>query len=244
MYFLFVPSMWLVVILMASLILTSHFFFFNDTATTEIYTLSLHDALPIYDIYHGRSRTTQATFLDLDRIEVLKGPQSTFFGNNAIAGALSIVTRKPGDTLDGFARALYGEYGQYAAEGAVGGPLNDKLGARAAVTFNGGDGWIKNVNTGEYAPHVHDMAGRVTLLFKATEDLEATLKIEGSKHRETGAAFSGQPMQIVNCPPPPPITPNFAGPGCAQYLSVGGLPTGFDNNRTGDDPGQGNDLST
>ena len=83
-----------------------------------------------------------------------------------------------------------------------------------------------------------------TLLFKATEDLEATLKIEGSKDRETGAAFSGQPMQIVNCPPPPPITPNFAGPGCAQYLSVAGLPTGFDNNRSGDDPGQGNDLST
>jgi len=198
----------------------------------------------IDDIYHGRSRTTQATFLDLDRIEVLKGPQSIFFGNNAIAGAVSIITKKPGDTLDGFARALYGEYGQYAAEGAVGGPINDKFGARAALTFNGGDGWIKNVNTGEHVPHVHDMAGRVTLLFKATEDLEASLKIEGSKHREAGAAFSGQPMQIVNCPPPAPITANFAGPGCAQYLSVGGLPTGFDNNRTGDDPGQGNDLST
>jgi len=160
----------------------------------------------IDDIYHGRSRTTQATFLDLDRIEVLKGPQSIFFGNNAIAVLCSIITKKPGDTLDGFARALYGEYGQYAAEGAVGGPINDKFGARAALTFNGGDGWIKNVNTGEHVPHVHDMAGRVTLLFKATEDLEASLKIEGSKHREAGAAFSGQPMQIVNCPPPAPIT--------------------------------------
>src|SRR5882724_8230164 len=88
------------------------------------------------DIYHGRSKTSGATFLDLDRIEVLKGPQSTFFGNNAIAGALNIVTKKPGDTLDSWARALYGEFGQYAAEGAIGGPITDTFGARLAVTRN------------------------------------------------------------------------------------------------------------
>src|SRR5262249_46601199 len=50
------------------------------------------------DIYHGRSRLSGTTFLDLDRIEILKGPQSTFFGNNAIAGALNIVSKKPGKT--------------------------------------------------------------------------------------------------------------------------------------------------
>jgi iron complex outermembrane receptor protein len=65
------------------------------------------------DVYMGRSRMIGASFLDVERIEVLKGPQSTFFGNNAIAGALSIVTKKPGDTFDVSARALYGMYGQY-----------------------------------------------------------------------------------------------------------------------------------
>jgi outer membrane receptor protein involved in Fe transport len=45
------------------------------------------------DIYHGRSRLSSTTFLDLDRVEVLKGPQTTYFGNNAIAGALNIVTK-------------------------------------------------------------------------------------------------------------------------------------------------------
>ena len=71
------------------------------------------------DIYHGRSRLSGATFLDLDRIEILKGPQSTFFGNNAIAGALNIISKKPGDSLEGSARLLYGQFGQYAGEGAI-----------------------------------------------------------------------------------------------------------------------------
>ena len=70
------------------------------------------------DIYHGRARSSTDMFFDIDRIEVLKGPQSTFFGNNAIAGALNIVTNKPTDTFDASARALYGIYGQYAFESA------------------------------------------------------------------------------------------------------------------------------
>src|ERR1700684_2718596 len=51
----------------------------------------------IDDIYHGRARITAATFLDLDHVEILKGPQSTFFGNNAIAGAFNIVSKAPDD---------------------------------------------------------------------------------------------------------------------------------------------------
>src|SRR5262249_50753492 len=98
------------------------------------------------DIYHGRARMSNATFLDLDRIEILKGPQTTFFGDNAIAGALNIVSKKPGDHLDGQVRALYGMFGEYAVEGAVGGPITDTLGVRAAATFNGSNGWMDVVN--------------------------------------------------------------------------------------------------
>src|SRR5262249_22513809 len=79
------------------------------------------------DIYRGRSRMSNATFLDLDRIEILKGPQSTFFGNNAIAGALNIVSKEPGDTFSGYARALAGMFEEYALESAAGGPITDTL---------------------------------------------------------------------------------------------------------------------
>jgi iron complex outermembrane receptor protein len=199
------------------------------------------------DIYHGRSRLSQATFLDLDRIEILKGPQSTFFGNNAIAGALNIVTKKPGDTFDASARLLYGQFGQYTLEGAIGGPITDSFGARLAVTRNGdGRGWIDNVNTGQEVPIVNNEAARLTLVYRPIEALEATLKIEGSRHAISGAS-TDEPYQWANCPPPSPIPSSFGGfaGNCAQALALGPLkvPMG-DVSETSGLPGQGNWLST
>jgi len=160
------------------------------------------------DIFHGRSRMSGATFLDLDRIEVLKGPQSGFFGNNSIAGALNIVTRKPTDTVAASARALYGMFGQYALEGAVGGPLSDLFSARLAITRNGdSSGWIDNVSTGEHVPRVNNEAGRLSLLFHPNEDLDALLKVEGGSNKVAGSP-GDQPPQIAHCPPPAPSRPS------------------------------------
>jgi iron complex outermembrane receptor protein len=206
-------------------------------------------AIFVDDIYHGRSRMSNATFLDLDRIEVLKGPQSTFFGNNAIAGALSIVTKKPGKTFDASVRALYGQFGQYALEGAIGGPITDTFGARLAVTRNGVDrGWIDNVNTGQHVPRINNLAGRVTLVFDPTEYLDATLKIEGSKHRTSGTFLDGGPYQWTKCPPPAPFTIDFGnfgnlGYGCPQALALG-VPIGLRQNKVSQIAGQYDSLST
>jgi len=194
------------------------------------------------DIYKGRSRMSEAAFLDLDRIEVLKGPQTTFFGNNAIAGALNIVTKKPGDHFDAWSRALYGMFGQYAVEGAVSGPITDTFGARLAVTRNGDDrGWIENVSLGEHVPRINNLAGRLTLAFNPSEDLDATLKIEGSHHTTAGSS-GDEPLQYANCPPPAPLTPDFGG-SCATALALH-VPIGADNNQNSGLVGQGNSLST
>jgi iron complex outermembrane receptor protein len=195
------------------------------------------------DIYHGRSRMSYSTFLDLDHIEVLKGPQSTFFGNNAIAGALNIVTKKPGDQFEGFSRVLYGMHGQYAAEAAVTVPIDDKLSMRVAGIFNGTGGWIKNLNTGEDAPRQDNKSGRITAVFRPTDDLEATLKIEGSDDRTLGTGFG--PTQLVNCPPPAPFVAATVGVGgvCATALALH-LPIGLNNNENNGIAGQGTWLST
>jgi outer membrane receptor protein involved in Fe transport len=195
-------------------------------------------AMFVDDIYRGRSRMTDATFLDLDRIEVLKGPQSTFFGNNAIAGALNIVTKKPGDTFDASARALYGMYGQYAVDGGVTVPISDKLSVRAAGTFNGMNGWAKNLNTGGHDPVVHNKAGRLTLLYNATDDLDATLKIEGGENKS-----GPNPLFFGNCPPPAPLPSGYNLYTCPQALALG-LPVGLNTNTTADFPGQETQLST
>jgi outer membrane receptor protein involved in Fe transport len=179
---------------------------------------------------------------DLERIELLKGPQSTYFGANAIAGALNIVTRKPGNEFEAGGRLLYGQFGQYAAEGAVGGPLSDAFGARIAVTRNGvRDGWIENLNLGHSVPHINNLGGRLTLTYLLGETLDATFKVEGNEQRTTGS-YGGGPRQRVNCPPPAPIAPGFSG-NCGQALAMG-APLGLDNNQTEGLPGQGDWLST
>jgi iron complex outermembrane receptor protein len=190
------------------------------------------------DIYHGRARSSTNTFFDVDRIEVLKGPQSTFFGNNAIAGALDILTKRPGDTFEASARALYGMYGQYAFEAGAGGPITDVFAVRLAGIVDGGDGWIKNVNTNEYGPREYNTAGRITLAFTPSKDFDATLKLEASRDRQVGDLH----LQIVDCPPPVPFT---AGPFCASAVSQH-LPTytlGNLGNQEAEAAGQGTFLS-
>jgi outer membrane receptor protein involved in Fe transport len=174
----------------------------------------------IDDIYHGRSRISSGTFLDLERVEVLKGPQSTFFGNNAIAGALNIVTRKPGDETEGSFRALYGQHGRYAVEAAAGTPISEKVGVRLAFIASGVDGWITNVLSNEKLPNENNLAGRLTLSYAASEAFDAVLKVETARNRSRPA------RQLIGCPQPAPFV---ASGQCATSIARG-YPTGIENN--------------
>ena len=182
----------------------------------------------IDDIYHGRSRGSGATFLDLDHVEILRGPQTTFFGNNAIAGAFNIVTKKPGKELAGWARALISPTsgtngGQYALEGAVTLPISDTLGLRVAGTYNGQKGWLYDVHFGEKRPRISSYAGRATLRWNPSEKLDVILKGELGHTRNVGGLF----LQNTSCPPPAPFV---AGGFCALNRAAGN-PTGIENNR-------------
>lgn len=190
-------------------------------------------------VYHGRSRSSAATFLDLERIEILKGPQSTFFGNNAIAGALNILSKKPGDKAEGYARALYGSYGQYLAEGAVTVPLSPVFSMRAAATLSGEDGWIKNVSTGETAPRRNNKAGRLTFAYQPDANLDITLKLEAADSEQDGSGWAG-PLQFIGCDRGAAFLARF-GADCATARTLG-LPLGFDNNKNSGVPGQGNEF--
>src|SRR3546814_14342674 len=87
-------------------------------------------------IYVGRGRISRQQQLDLDRIEVLRGPQSIFFGNSAIAGAFNIATANPGDEWEGYVNAQYKfELEGKEVEAAVGGTLTDTLGIRLAGRY-------------------------------------------------------------------------------------------------------------
>ena len=190
----------------------------------------------IDDIYHGRSRMSVASFLDVERVEILKGPQSTYFGNNAIAGAFNIITKGPTSEFDANARALYGEDGEYAVEGALNMPLTDGIAARVAIGANGMDGWVDNTTTGAKVPYENNKAARLTFLFNPTDNLDATLKFEGNRNRN-----SGYPLTLVDCPPPAPFVV-VASSFCGQALSQG-LPIGYDVRKSAQSAGQGVKLN-
>lgn len=194
-------------------------------------------------VYHGRSRSSAATFLDLERVEILKGPQSTFFGNNAIAGAINIATKKPGRDAEGSIRVLYGMYRQYAAEVGVTIPISDTLSLRAAGILQGQRGWLTNITTGEHAPRQDNKVGRLTLRYMPTDDLDVTFKIEAGDNHQTGTAYAGG-LQFVGCGRPAEFLAFYDPFGdCATAASLG-LPQGFDSKQYSGVTGQSVDLQT
>ncbi len=110
-------------------------------------------------IYMGRGRQYRAPFLDVERVEVLRGPQGILFGKNTIAGAINITTAKPnvGDDLNGELRLEYvPEYDTTIATGFLSGPIGDNFAARLAVRWHESDGYIENTFLGEDAPAIED----------------------------------------------------------------------------------------
>src|SRR5207248_1665939 len=121
---------------------------------------------------------------DLDRVEVLRGPQGTLYGKNATGGAISFYTKNPSLTAyDGYLTAGAGNYSAYSVQGAVGGPVIDnEIGWRAAVMYEKRDGWVRSVVPGvEPLNGLDALAGRLTLLAKPNDSLTAQLKLSASR---------------------------------------------------------------
>ncbi len=168
-------------------------------------------------IYHGRSRYSRGVLFDVERVELLRGPQSTYFGNNAIAGALSVITRKPGDELEGYINVLFEpDHGERSVEFALGGPVTDTFGVRVATKIYGMSGFIRDFHTGIQGPDLDDKLIRATAMWKPADAFDATFKAEIA----SSDGNRNPPFQLFNCPPPP----DFPGPGggCAVALRAFG----------------------
>jgi outer membrane receptor protein involved in Fe transport len=137
-------------------------------------------------VYAGRERLFQAPFLDIQRVEVLKGPQSVILGKNTTAGAINITTARPTDELEGSVSALYGENGEYAGTAILSGPLSESVSGRFAARASGMDGYLRNTFTGEDEPQVDDIAARASLQWEPSDALTMLLKAEYAQSRQTG----------------------------------------------------------
>ncbi|WP_397606074.1 TonB-dependent receptor [Sphingorhabdus sp.] len=138
--------------------------------------LGFEQSAPMYidGIYYGRARTQRLGFLDIDRIEFLKGPQPTFLGKNAIAGAINVATRRPGDEFGGEIEFSYEPVtNEKTAFGATDIPIGDNWATRFALRYRKSEGYITNTITGRKEPEIEDLLGRVVV----TGDLSDQLKL-------------------------------------------------------------------
>ena len=110
-------------------------------------------------IYAARSGASMLAFNDIERIEVLKGPQGTLFGRNSAAGAISIVTTQPKDEFDSLLRVRFGEFGKQYYEGMLNTPIGDSVALRINGVYNKSDGWLQDAATGA-RPHARGELGR------------------------------------------------------------------------------------
>lgn len=151
--------------------------------------LGFEQSAPMYidGIYYGRARTQRVAFLDVDRIEVLKGPQPTFFGKNATAGALNIATRKPGREFGAEVEASFEPVtDEYAFGGAVSTPLGDDWAVRLAGRYRDSKGYLTNTATGRREPAVNDQVIRLSLHGTPSDSLTVTGRVYYGKNRDEG----------------------------------------------------------
>ena len=148
---------------------------FYDTALSAYPDVSIYlDQAPL-----PFSAETVLTLFDIQRIEVLEGPQGTLFGNNATGGAINYIANKPTSNFDAGADVSYGNYNTLQADGFVSGPLTPKLLGRFAFNATEGDGWQHSMTRDDVSGKQDKAAVRVILDWAPTDDLHVEWNVNG-----------------------------------------------------------------
>src|SRR5271166_453259 len=163
---------------------------FNQySATVTVYNLrgvsqndfSDHQEAPIAvysdDAYIANTGALAGSLFDLQRVEVLRGPQGTLFGRNATGGLIQYVSKQPTDDPEGYVEVTVGNYGLIQTEGAVGGALSDRVDTRLSFSTSDRDGYITN-RIGASINNQKQYAGRLQFKIKPSDDGEILIKLD------------------------------------------------------------------
>ena len=154
-------------------------------------------------IYYGRPRQLRTPFFDLERVEVLRGPQSILFGKNSIGGALSLTTRKPGDEFEAEISAYYEpDHEETIFSGIISGPISDTLSGRLSLRKRDIEGYIENVYKGTDEMESDEWVARGILAWTPSDNLDITFKAEVGEYDT-----KGRNMVALGDPAPGGTTP-------------------------------------
>lgn len=133
-------------------------------------------------VYMGRPTTINLGLYDLERVEILRGPQGTLYGRNTIGGAINMMTKKPGKELSGDFSAQYGNYNKFLMYGAINAPIDERLSVRIAGQANKRDGFLKNL-AGPDNNDDNNLNARIAIRYQASEKIEVLLRGDWSRDR-------------------------------------------------------------
>ncbi|WP_158681544.1 TonB-dependent receptor [Microbulbifer pacificus] len=138
--------------------------------------------------FRSRSGTGLSDLVDIERIEVVKGPQSTLYGKNVTAGLVSISTLAPSQEFDAMGELSAGSFGEMIGRGYINGGLSDTVSGRLSISSTQRDHWVENLGTGGDADNQQSYALRGQLLIEPTDDLSVRL-IAGAVNRDFDSAL-------------------------------------------------------
>lgn len=144
-------------------------------------------AMHIDGVIVGQSSAQFGSLFDIERIEVLRGPQGTLYGRNATGGSINVITHKPSEETEGYARLTAGNYDLIKLEGAVGGSLTDTLQGRLALRSVDRGGYGENIADGSDIDDAEQQSIRGQLRWLASDSVDINLSLE--HHEEDDANY-------------------------------------------------------
>lgn len=156
-------------------------------------------AVYVDDVYKPAMGGLSLQLFDVERIEVLRGPQGALFGRNSTGGVIHYVTKRPGDEFDAYADVSYGDYDQVKAEGAIGGQLKDGVAGRLSLAYDNSDGYTDNRTPGVQDYNETDaIAGRVQLLVDLSDTAQVLLSGNYSNNEAAVGAWQHQATKAID----------------------------------------------
>ena len=169
----------------------------------QLYSFDPGVAVYVDEVYSARLQLGLVQALDIERVEVLRGPQGTLYGKNTTGGAIKFYTRQPSDSLEGSTSISAGNYDRLDLRGMLNVPLGEGAALRANAFYTRRDGYYFNRFSNEDSGGIDSFTGRAALSFQPTENLDVNLSLDHTRDRSE--SVFGTPL--LSFPPFPTLPP-------------------------------------